>query len=388
MPCPSQVHHIAKVTERPIVRYRRMPIEVESPEQTGYGSIAYNLAESSIADVPFRDLNLNLNDLVLSYDDHLGKPGLREIISASSPGLHPDQVMTTVGAAAALFIVATSLLNPGDHMVVVFPNYATNIETPRQIGANIEFHPLTFENGYQLDIDALAARIRPETRYVSITVPHNPTGSMISEADLRRLIQIIEAKGCYLLVDETYREMGYETALPVAASLSPCVISVSSLSKTYGLPGIRLGWLITQNDQLRETFLAAKEQIFINTSVLDETVAYQYLLNKDEHLARIKAMIHKRLQIMRDWIAEEPLMEWVEPQGGVVCFPRVVASANADMDLFYKLLLEKHGTFVGAGHWFESDRRHMRLGFGWPKEDELISGLDQISQTLREVVGI
>ncbi|MBE2181842.1 MAG: pyridoxal phosphate-dependent aminotransferase [Anaerolineae bacterium] len=370
------------------MRYRRMPIEIESPEQTGYGRIACNLAESSIADVLFRDLNLNLNDLVLSYDDHLGKPGLREIIASSSPGLHPEQVITTVGAAAALFIVATSLLNAGDHLVVVFPNYATNIETPRQIGANVEFHPLSFEGGYRLDVDTLAARIRPETRYVSITLPHNPTGSMIPESDLRRLIGIIEAKGCYLLVDETYREMGYTATLPIAASLSSRVISVSSLSKTYGLPGIRLGWLITQDDALRETFLAAKEQIFINTSVLDETAAYQYLLNKDDHLARIKTMIQQRLQIMRDWMAEEPLMEWVEPQGGVVCFPRVIASAQVDMDQFYKLLLEKYGTFVGAGHWFESDRRHMRLGFGWPTEDELTTGLRHISQTLREVVGI
>ncbi len=164
------------------MRYRRMPIEVESPEQLGYSTIEYNLAESSIADARFKDLNIDLNDVVLAYSDHLGKPELRALLTAGAAPLQPADVMLTVGAAAALFIVATSLLSPGDHMIVVYPNYATNIETPRQIGANYEWFPLSFEGGFQLDVDALVARIRPDTRYVSITVPHNPTGAMISEA--------------------------------------------------------------------------------------------------------------------------------------------------------------------------------------------------------------
>lgn len=366
------------------MRYRRMPIEVESPEQLGYSTIQYNLAESSVTDVRFSDLALDLNDLVLAYGDHLGKPELRALLTAGAPPLQPDHVLLTVGAAAALFIVATSLLQPGDHMLVVYPNYATNIETPRQIGADYEWFRLSFSDNFALDVDALAARIRPNTRYVSITVPHNPTGAMISEAQLRQLIAVVEARGCLLLVDETYREMGYAAVLPPAASLSPSVISVSSLSKTYGLPGIRLGWLMTQNADLMQTFLAAKEQIFISTSVLDEEVAYQYLLNKDTHLARIRADIARKLAIIREWIAEEPLMEWVEPQGGVVCFPRIKPDLPIDLDRFYDTLNGKYKTMVGPGHWFEYDRRHMRVGFGWTGDDELRGGLENISHALRD----
>jgi aspartate/methionine/tyrosine aminotransferase len=367
------------------MRYRRMPIEIEGPEQFGYDTIQYNLSESSVMDVPFRDLNLNLDHLLLSYENHMGKPALRDLILAGSEGLTTDHVMMTVGAAAALFIIATTLLNAGDHVLVVYPNYATNIETPRQIGANIELFPLMFENNYQLDIDALVNRIRPETRYVSITVPHNPTGATISRDDLYRLVEQVEAKGCRLLVDETYREMGYDEVLPIAASLSSRVISVSSLSKTYGLPGIRMGWLITQDATLMETFLAAKEQIFITNSILDEEVAYQYLLDKDAHLTRIRAMIARRLEIMREWIAEEPSMEWVEPRGGVVSFPRILPSLNINVDDFYHNLVMVHKTYVGAGHWFEANRRHMRIGFGWQTDDEnLRVGLQHISQALRE----
>ena len=366
------------------MHYRRMPIEIESPEQLGYSTILYNLAESSITDARLGDLNLHLDDLVLAYSDHFGKPELRALLTAGSPPLQPDHVLLTVGAAAALFIVATSLLTPGDHMLVVYPNYATNVETPRQIGADTEFFQLTFDSGFQLDIDALAARIRPETRYVSITVPHNPTGAMISDAQLRQLIALVEAKGCLLLVDETYREMAYDSILPPAASLSPSVISVSSLSKTYGLPGIRLGWLMTQNAELMQTFLAAKEQIFISGSVLDEEVAYQYLLNRDAHLARIRADIARKRTLVQDWIAEEALMEWVEPQGGVVCFPRIKLDAPVHVERFYATLNGKYKTMVGPGHWFEQDRRHMRVGFGWPDDTQLKTGLENISHALRE----
>lgn len=366
------------------MRYRRMPIEIESPEQLGYDAIAFNLSESSVTDMRLGDLGLNLDDLVLAYTDHLGKPELRALLTADAPPLQPDDVMLTVGAAAALFIVATSLLQAGDHMLVVYPNYATNIETPRQIGADYEFFRLDFEHGFQLDVDALASRIRPNTRYVSITVPHNPTGAMISEPQLRQLIAAVEARGCLLLVDETYREMGYDYVLPPATSFSPSVISVSSLSKTYGLPGIRLGWLMTQDDALMQMFLAAKEQIFISGSVLDEAVAYQFLLKRGVHLARIRAEIARRRAIMQEWIAEEPLMEWVEPQGGVVCFPRIKPDAPVDVERFYATLNGKYKTLVGPGHWFEFDRRHMRIGFGWTDEATLRGGLENLSHALRD----
>lgn len=364
------------------MRYRRMPIEIESPEQSGYSTIACNLAESSVSDAVLGDLNLDLSRLVLAYGDHLGKPELRAALVEGTT-LHPDQVLITVGAASALFIVATSLLAPNDHMVVICPNYATNIETPRQIGADVELFHLRFEDAYRLDVDALAARIRPNTRYVSITLPHNPTGMTLPLADLQRLIGLVEAHGCRLLVDETYREMAYDAPLPIAASLSPRVMSVSSLSKTYGLPGIRIGWLMTQDAALAQVFLAAKEQIFIGSSVLDEEVATQYLLTREARLATIRQAIAHKLAIVRAWMAEETLLEWVAPQGGVVCFPRIKPHVPVDIDQFYRVLNTTYRTMVGPGHWFEQDRRHMRIGFGWASASELQQGLANISQAVR-----
>lgn len=364
------------------MRYRRMPIEIESPEQLGYDSIACNLAESSVTDGILRDLNIRLDDLVLAYGDHFGKPELRALLAAESPGLAANDVLLTVGAAAALFIVSTSLLSAGDRILVAFPNYATNIETPRAIGCEMDYVQLRFEDGFRVNVDEVAARITPQTRLVSLTCPHNPTGSTISEAELRRLVEIVEAKNCLLLFDETYREMNFSGALPVAASLSPNVISVSSLSKTYGLPGIRLGWLICKNATLMETFLAAKEQIFISNSVVDEEIAHRFLLEKAAHLERIRAHIDANFAVTKAWIAEQTDIEWVEPSGGVVCFPRIKADSGVDVERFYDILTKAYKTQVGPGHWFESDRRHMRVGYGWPSKSELSAGLYNITQAL------
>ena len=113
--------------------------------------------------------------------------------------------------------------------------------------------------------------------------------------------------------------MTFGEKLPLAASLSPRAISVSSLSKTYGLPGIRMGWLVCRDPALQETFLAAKEQIFISGSVVDEAIAEQYLTRKDAHLTRIRAQIAANYALVKTWMAEQTAFEWVEPQGGVVC---------------------------------------------------------------------
>ncbi|MBI3885721.1 MAG: pyridoxal phosphate-dependent aminotransferase [Opitutae bacterium] len=365
------------------MRYRRMPIEVESPEQLGYDKIRFNLTESSCADLTFGELNLDLASLPLAYCDHRGKPELRTAIATDSGLPSRDAVLLTPGAAGALFIVATTLLGPDDHLLVVRPNYATNLETPRAIGCHVDICDLRFEDGFDLDLDRLAAMLHPQTKYLSITVPNNPTGTVISAARLHALVGLAESRGIRLLVDETYREMTYGEPLPVAASLSKSVISVSSLSKTYGLPGLRLGWLATQDAALMETFLAAKEQIVICNSVIDEEIAWQFYRGKPAWLARNRAEIAARFALVQAWFAAQEELEWVEPRGGVVAFPRIKPSLGVDVDRFYQILQEQHGTYVGPGHWFETDRRHFRIGFGWPRTADLAGGLAAITAAVR-----
>lgn len=364
------------------MKYTRMVIEKEAPEEYGYDRIRYNLSESSIRDKTISELGLTIPDLTLLYGEHRGDKRLRELIAHQGEGLSPDDVLVTAGAAGALFILATSLLSASDHLVVLRPNYATNIETPRAIGCAITFIDLQFDKGFAVDVAAIERAIKPNTKYVSLTCPHNPTGTMMSRADLDRVIALVEKKGCRLLVDETYRDLSYGEPLPMAASLSKSAISVSSLSKAFGIPGIRIGWLVTRDAALYELLLSAKEQIGICGSVIDEWIAMATLEKRDAILAQTMPVMAKQLGIVRDWIEAEPLVEWVEPSGGVVCFPRLKVDTKFDLDAFYSRLLDQHAAYVGPGHWFEQPKSFFRIGFGWPTEGELRGGLKAISEAL------
>ena len=415
--------------------YRRMPIEVESPEQLGYGNIRNNLSESSYTDANFSNIRLDgdLRELILCYGPHAGHEGLRRLIAREAGGgtgtggsadadgriagagggvgskgvgeaqrgsgsenstvpgggerrgvIGPEDVLLTIGAAGALFIIATTLLEKDDEIVVVRPNYATNIETPRVIGANLKYIDLRFEEGFALDPGRVRAAIGPRTRYVSVTYPHNPTGVCWDERDLEALVRIAEDSGVRLLVDETYRDMVFGEQLPLAAAASPSIISVSSLSKAYGLPGLRVGWIVCRDPQLMEQFLAAKEQIHICGPVLDEELAYRYCLHKGEQFGRIQADIGEKFRIVKHWMEQQKDFEWVEPGGGCVCFPRMIHPDRVDLDKFYRVLLEKYGTYVGPGHWFDMPRHYMRVGFGWPTQAQLREGLEALGKAVGE----
>ncbi len=365
------------------MRYRRMPIEVESPEEIGYGTIRCNLAESSIRDRVLGDLDLGagLAGCVLQYGDHRGHRELRERL-AEEAGTEPGGVLLTPGAAGALFFVHTTLLSPGDHLVVLRPNYATNLETPRAIGCEVSHLELTFEAGYRYGAADVARLWRPATRLVSLTTPHNPTGTVLAQAELARIAELCRARGARLLVDETYRDLTPGGAPPMATRLGDHVISVASLSKAYGLPGLRLGWLATRDAGLAESLLAAKEQVVIAGPVLDEEIAWQVYRRRRQLLPGILADVAGRLATLRRWMDGQSVLEWVEPEGGVVAFPRIRAGAGIDVEEFYRLLNQEYATWVGPGHWFEQDRRSMRIGFGWPTHAELEEGLDNLGLAL------
>ena len=360
------------------MRYRRLPIEIESPEELGYDAIANNLSESSFSDMRLADyeVDADVSGLLLQYGDHLGNPRLRELIAADAETFAPDNITVTAGAAPALFAISTALLVAGDHVLIESPNYATNLETPRALGADVELLELRFDDGWALDVDRLEAALRQETKLVSLTYPHNPTGAMIDAATLTAVVELIERHPtARLLVDETYRELAYGEPLPPAASLSTRALSVSSMSKTYGLPGLRIGWIACRDPELATTLLAAKEQILICGSAMDEEMAARVLEARERILPPIREKVGRHLGIVREWISGQDVFEWVEPRAGVVGMPRFRDPDSVDPDRFYRDLLAEHGTYVGPGHWFDQPRTAFRLGFAWPETEELERGL-------------
>ena len=240
---------------------------------------------------------------------------------------------------------------------------------------------------FEINFEDVRKAVQANTKLISITNPHNPTGKLFSEKIIHQLIRLAEEKNCRLLVDETYRELNFQTELkPYVAELSEKVISVSSVSKSYGAPGIRIGWLISRDKKLMHDFLAAKEQITICNSVVDEEIAFGLLCNKHRWITNHHQHIRNNFAYIEQWINEQTFLEWVKPDAGAVCFPRLKAKYKIDATKFYTELFNQYSTIVGPGHWFERDRTYMRIGFGYPLFEELKTGLSNIEECLRELV--
>ena len=135
---------------------------------------------------------------------------------------------------------------------------------------------------------------------------------------------------------------------------------------------------------MQEIFLAAKEQIFLCNSVVDEEIALQFLKHKAQHLPAIQKKVKDNFQILNHWMQQQNFLEWVTPQAGVICFPRLKNGVHANMPAFYDTLYHRYKTLVGPGHWFEMDKRYMRIGYGWPTAQALQKGLENITQALKE----
>lgn len=369
------------------MHYQRMPIEVESPEEMGYSTIQYNLAESSVRDIYFKALNIDLSEQLLCYGEHRGDTHLRKAILQHETTLNEQHVLVCPSAATALFIISTTLLDKNDHLIVVRPNYATNIETPRALQCEMDIIDLSFDTQYRLDAERIFQQVKPNTKLISLTTPHNPTGMVFDEKTMHSIIDFAKERNIMVLVDETYRFLNFQSELKsYYAAYSNNVISVCSLSKAHGVPGIRTGWLICKNEKMMLDFLAAKEQIIISNSVVDEAIALHILQQNETYLQPIHQHVLQNFLFLKSWMNAQYYLEWNEPQAGVVCFPKIKNAAQYNLPLFYEILYKKYHTIVGPGHWFEQSDEYFRLGFAYPTPTELERGLKNILLALQESV--
>jgi aspartate/methionine/tyrosine aminotransferase len=346
--------------------------------------IEYDVGESAVKYLRFNELNVDLDTLPLRYGYHMGRPDLRELVAQQYQGLDADQVIVTNGASEANFAVVAALVGPGDHVIVEHPNYPSLYEVPRSLGCAVSFFRLEAHRQFQPDVSELESLITPKTKLISLTHPNNPTGAMISEAALGEVVALAESRGVYLLFDETYRELAFGERLPGAASLSHRVISISSMSKSYGLPGIRIGWLATQSRQILEAALAIREQVSITNGAISEAIALSVLQRKSEFVQWAQRHTAANLELVRSWMESRDDLTWIAPQAGVVALPWITTEAVTDPDAVYRRLVEHYKTFVIPGRCFELDNRFFRLGYGGRKE-ELQQGLQRIGTALDEV---
>jgi aspartate/methionine/tyrosine aminotransferase len=362
--------------------FNRMPLE--DWFDTHQYEIEYDVGESAVKYLTLAELNVDLGRLPLRYGYHTGRPELKERIAQQYDDLDADRVIVTNGASEANFAIVAALVRPGDHVIVEHPNYPSLYEVPRSLGCDVSLFSLRPENSFRPDIAELGALVTPKTKLISLTHPNNPTGSMIDRETLDRVIGLAESHDVYLMFDETYRELAFGDRLPGAASLSPKVISISSMSKCYGLPGIRIGWLATKAQAILDAALAIREQVSITNGAISEEIAVQVLERKDEFIERARRHVAANYAVVQSWIGGRTDLDWIAPEAGVVTLPRIKSTAVSDPEIVYRRLVERYRTFVIPGRCFEMDNHFFRLGYGGAA-DELAQGLAHVGLVLDEV---
>jgi aspartate/methionine/tyrosine aminotransferase len=348
--------------------------------------VRYDLAESTSPPLSLGDLADadTLAAVPLGYGTSRGDAGLRALIAADT-GVDAEQVLVTVGAIEAMFLLAQARCAPGDRVLLTTPCFPPARTVPERLGARVDVVPLSFDDGYRLALDRISAALDPHTRLVSLASPQNPSGVRFTEQELSSLLATVRerAPDAVVLVDETYRESTYDTVTPCsAATLSPQLVTCSSVSKAHGAPGLRLGWLTTTNTALYDQLRDAKFQTTIACSTVDEFLATQVLRQRAEILAPRASRLREALDELLHWTRDQPV-DIVRPDGGALCCLRLPADRFSDdaVGTFYARLADRDAR-VAPGSWFGEHPRVFRLGFGHLPADDFTEALGRLGDAL------
>jgi aspartate/methionine/tyrosine aminotransferase len=293
--------------------------------------------------------------LPLSYVPVRGGGRLLRAIADTYEAVGPDDILSFAGAEEAIFWTMQDLVGPGEHAVLTVPNYQSMESVALATGAEVSGLPLRPETGWSLDLDELEGLLRPETRLVAVNFPNNPTGGLAEPADLRRLAALCDERDIRLFSDEVYRglELDSERTLPQAADLSPTAVSVNVMSKAYGLPGLRIGWIACRDRALLERLERRRHYTSICNSAPSELLAAIALRNDGAIRARNRGIIAANLPIFDAFFARhEELFEWEPPAGGCVCFPRYLGEDGVEE--FCRGLVEEAGVVLLPASIFHS----------------------------------
>jgi aspartate/methionine/tyrosine aminotransferase len=269
-----------------------------------------------------------------------------------------------------LFLVAFLLCNPGDEAVTTSPAFPLVRNALEAVGADLRNLPLSFDRAYGLDVTDLKQQLSERTRLVSLASPQNPSGVAIPPKTFGDVLTAMRERcpDAYLLVDETFREAayGHDPVAATAVTLSPRIISIASLSKCHGTPGLRLGWVITRDPSLREQLAVAKFNTVISCSAIDESLAVKVFQQRDRLADERRQHLAEGLARTADWVSRNAhYVDWVRPTAGALCCVRLKASVfdDAAVSRFYALLATQD-LRVANGAWFGEQARVFRLGFG------------------------
>ena len=356
--------------------------------------LEFNLAESTNKDLILDEIWDDefcdgLKKLKLEYGTSQGNSQLREKIGEKL-NVDGNQIVITNGSVFGIFLSMLSLCDAGDTVITVQPNFPPTMDLIEGLGFKKVLVKLSFENNYQIDINELFSKITNRTKLIILVSPLNPAGTIHSREEIKEISDrlIHEYPKCKLMIDETYREAthGNNKVIDTYAGLRDNIITVSSISKCHGTPGLRIGWLQSSDKEIIKQVGIAKMNTVISNSVLDEYVALTVLKKESEIFASRRIHSAKGLEITKNWMElNSDLVNWIEPKAGALCCIKLKEESynEEQIDFFYSLS-KKLGIQIANGEWFGESKRYFRLGFGYMEIEKLKITLNSLTEILRK----
>lgn len=369
------------------------PFEMERMMSKWENVVDYNLSESGVHPVTVRELldhPTRIEELLgteLNYPQTNGPVELREHIAALYPGADPDNVLVTVGCAEANFITLQALLAPGDEMVMMLPNYMQVWGIGHNLGFHVKAFHLKEEHGWAPDLSELSEVVTAETKLIAVCNPNNPTGYILSPDEMDAIVTVAERVGAWLLADEVYSgaERLTDTQTPSFWGRYDKVLAMNSLSKAYGLPGLRTGWVVGPVEVVDQIW-ARHEYTTISGSMLSNKLATIALSPevRPRLIQRTRDYIRRGFPVLDGWLeSHEGVFALIPPQAAAIAFARYHLEINS-IEFVERLMREKSVIIVPGDH-FGLDHC-LRISYGLPR-DYLEAGLDRIHELIVELLG-
>lgn len=317
----------------------------------------------------------------LGYTESPGALELRQEITGLYTTIEPDQVLVHAGAEDAIFSFMNVALEPGDHLIAHFPCYQSLAEIASAIGCEVTLWEAREEDGWELDLNFLTNAIKPNTRAIVINSPHNPTGYLMSREKFKAIIEIAREHDLLLFSDEVYRFLEYRETdrLPAACDLYDKAVSLGVMSKTFGLPGLRIGWVATRNEELYRGMAAFKDYTSLCNSAPSEFLAMLALRHKEKLVERNKAIALENLALLNPFFQRySAIFNWQPPKAGVIAFPSL--RLKRDVEEFCLDLVEKKGVLLLPGNYYDFGNKNFRVGFGRKNMPLSLAKLDEYLQ--------
>ena len=332
-----------------------------------------SLSMATLLEAADHDLRQQWDNLKLGYTDSQGHPELRAAAASLYDGFQAEDILVAA-PEEAIFLLMHALLAPGDHVVCTYPGYQSLYAVARSIGCRISFWTPEESSGWRFDTGQLEELLESDTRLVVVNFPHNPTGYLPPREDFEALVDLLRARDIHLLADEMYRflEADAKDTLPAACERYEKAVSLFGLSKTFGLPGLRIGWTATRDRDLHAGMARLKDYTTICSSAPSEILAIMALHNRDVIIARQKARLGKNRAVLDRFLQDfGNYFQGQGPRAGSLCFPRM--TVVEDTHSFCEELVRDTGIMLVPSRVFAYGDRHVRIGFGRENFPEVLT---------------